>query len=176
MSDRDPHLEQLRAAHRATARYSIYRHRLADDKYHRVRETLDDKDLTWDQVSALCEAMNREAREAAGSPTDTWGLTQYYPKLETPSPPRWTAPRPDEPTLKIMIPIQVPTSQEDLVTLAAAHDNAQFLVAQSDDPEEVRLADARIVEIQAAFEAAPCTLDEDGNFVLKEAPEAVRPG
>ena len=94
MSDRDPHLEQLRAAHRATARYSIYRHRLAADNYHRVHETLDDKDLTWNQVSALCEKMNREDREAAGNPTDTWGLTQYYPTLETPLPPRWTAPRP----------------------------------------------------------------------------------
>lgn len=45
-------------------------------------------DLHWAEVESICSRLNREAREAAGNPTDSWGLTQYYPKLETPLPPR----------------------------------------------------------------------------------------
>ena len=75
-----------------------------------------------------------------------------------------------------MTTIKVPTSKEDLIALATEYDAAHFFSAQSENPGEVRLANARIVEIQAAFDAAPCTLEEDGNFVLKEEPGLVRPG
>lgn len=84
-----PSLEALRAKHRETARYSIYRHRLADDGYNRVQEPLDYTGLEWTEVETICGKLNREAREAAGNPSDSWGLTQYYPKLETPLPPRF---------------------------------------------------------------------------------------
>lgn len=90
MNTLDEKLDKLRADHQATARYSIYRHRLAADLYHRVKEPLEYVGLTWSEVSTICERLNKEAREEAGNPSDSWGLTQYYPKLETPAPPRWT--------------------------------------------------------------------------------------
>lgn len=89
MSEMDDQLELLRAAHRAVARYGIYRHRLAEDGYSRVNEPLDFSGLTWAEVVPYCDRMNQDARAKAGNPTDTWGLTQYYPRLETPLPPRW---------------------------------------------------------------------------------------
>jgi hypothetical protein len=90
MSTIDEQLERLRADHRAAARYSIYRHRLADNGYGRVKEPLEQKDLTWSEVTTICDGLNLDARKAAGNPSDSWGLTQYFPKLETPAPPRWT--------------------------------------------------------------------------------------
>lgn len=91
MSDIDEKLEELRRKHRATARYSIYRHRMAENGYGRVNEPLDErKDLTFDEADGICQRLNKEAREAAGNPTDSWGLTMYNIKLETPQPPRWT--------------------------------------------------------------------------------------
>jgi hypothetical protein len=92
MSEHDKELERLRATHRATARYSIYRHRMADDGYGRVKEPLDYANLTFDEAHEIVDRLNKEAGAAAGNPTDSWGLTMYNFKLETSLPPRWTPP------------------------------------------------------------------------------------
>lgn len=88
MSDIDQQLEEMRRAWRAKARYGIYRHRLADDGYGRVQEPLSYSGLTFDEVGVILEKLNKEAREAAGNPSDSWGLTMYGMKLETPVPTR----------------------------------------------------------------------------------------
>lgn len=64
-------------------------------------------------------------------------------------------------------PIQIPQTAEDLFALAREHDAAYFFVSQSDDPEECKRATARIVAIEKAFDDSHCTIDEDGNFIMK---------
>lgn len=88
MSDIDQQLDEMRRAWRAKARYGIYRHRVVDDGYSRVQEPLSYTGLTFDEVGIILDRLNKEARAAAGNPSDSWGLTMYNMKLETPTPSR----------------------------------------------------------------------------------------
>lgn len=62
--------------------------------------------------------------------------------------------------------IQIPTTAEELKALAREHDAANFFL-QTDDPTDRARVNSRIVEIEKAFDAAICTIDEDGKFILK---------
>ena len=68
-----------------------------------------------------------------------------------------------------MIHFSVPTSKEDLLALASHHDAANFFNTQSDDPDVVRQSNATLSAIEAAFDAATCTLDESGNLIQKSS-------
>jgi hypothetical protein len=86
-----PLQDELTARWRAVARYGITKHAVGADGYSRVKTQLSEHTgLTWDEVNAVCAKLNKEAYLAAGSPSTNWGLTQFHPKLETPSPGRWT--------------------------------------------------------------------------------------
>lgn len=88
-----PSLEELIRNWRAVARYGIERFGLAPDGYHRERALMSEyTGLTYDEAIAISSRLSREAHEAAGNPCTNWGVTKYFPKLETPSPPRWTPP------------------------------------------------------------------------------------
>lgn len=82
-------LEDLTAKWRAVARYGIMKSAIGCDQYSRVKALLPEHTgLTWDEANQICDKLNKEAYIAAGCPSSNWGLTQYYPKLETPLPSR----------------------------------------------------------------------------------------
>ena len=83
MSELDLQLDRLRQSHRATARYSIYRTRLAEDGYTRVQEPLPYIGLTFDEAQKVRMQLDQETRQAAGNPMSSWGLTIHGLKLET---------------------------------------------------------------------------------------------
>jgi hypothetical protein len=84
-SERAPSLESLIAKHRASARYGIYRNRLADDACRHLREDLPYRGLTYDEAIEIRNRLDAEARTAAGNPLSSWGLTMHFLRLEKPT-------------------------------------------------------------------------------------------
>jgi hypothetical protein len=85
-----PSLEELTQKWRAIARYGITKHGLGADGYTRVTTLLAEyTGLTYDEAVSISAKLSHEAHVAAGSPASDWGVTKYFPKLETPAPERW---------------------------------------------------------------------------------------
>lgn len=84
-SERAPTLDALRAKHRATARYGIYRNRLADNSSRHIRDDLPKRGLSYDEAIAVRDQLDAAARAAAGNPASSWGLTMHFLRLEMPS-------------------------------------------------------------------------------------------
>lgn len=85
-----PTLEEMTRNWREIARYGINRYGLGSDDYSRVTAKVEDQTgLTYDEAIHACDDLNKEAHMAAGSPSTNWGVTKYFPKLETPVPERW---------------------------------------------------------------------------------------
>jgi hypothetical protein len=85
-----PCLEELTRRWRAIARYGIEKFGLGSDGYSREKTLMSEyTGLTYDQATAISTRLSTEAHEAAGNPPTNWGVTKYFPKLETPVPPRW---------------------------------------------------------------------------------------
>lgn len=80
-----PSLDTLRAKHRLTARYGIYRNRLTDNATRHVREDLPYQGLTYNEAIAIRDQLDAAARAAAGNPASSWGLTMHFLRLEKPS-------------------------------------------------------------------------------------------
>lgn len=85
-----PSLEELKRRWRAVARYGIERFSMRSDGYSREKNLMSDyTGLTYDEATTISAKLSREAHEAAGNPPTNWGVTKYFPKLETPLPLRW---------------------------------------------------------------------------------------
>lgn len=77
-SERAPTLDALRAKHRATARYGIYRNRLADNSLRHIREDLPYPGLSYDEAIAVRDQLDAAARADAGNPASSWKLDHAF--------------------------------------------------------------------------------------------------
>lgn len=64
-----------------------------------------------------------------------------------------------------MKPIKTPTTPDELRDVVTIYENAQYVANASEDPEELRQANARISKCERAIEACPFYIDENGNVV-----------
>lgn len=83
-TERVPSLAALRAKHRSTARYGIYRTRLADNSSRHIREDLPYRGLSYDAALAVRDQLDAAVRAAAGNPSSSWGLTMHFLRIEKP--------------------------------------------------------------------------------------------
>lgn len=93
-----PSLEELTRRWRAIARYGIERFGLGPDGYSREKALMSEyTGLTYDDATTISAKLSMEAHEAAGNPPTNWGVTKYFPKLETPTAPQETPSNPVAP-------------------------------------------------------------------------------
>jgi len=90
-----PSLEDLTRRWRAIARYGIEKFGLGPDGYSRERTLVSEyTGLTYDEATTISAKLSLEAHEAAGNPPTNWGVTKYFPRLETPTAPLQTPSNP----------------------------------------------------------------------------------
>jgi hypothetical protein len=80
-----PSLYAIRAKYRASARYGIYRNRLADNASRHIREDFPYRGLSYDQVIALRDQLDAAARALQGTRLPLGGLTMHFLQIEKPA-------------------------------------------------------------------------------------------